>query len=300
MRPALQSRIVIPSAARPSNAEEARSRGTWGFIPLPPLLALCLLLSAAPAPAAQKQPNQQNKEDPPSCESARADLEKYLDTFPRSCRRSSDCEGYYYRADACLPAIVVRKHKLTGKREQRLLARQQSVGEACTLKWRMKPACSPIPFRAVCRRRACVDALGGAPPAEPASRPRAALPFAAFSFATIRHACGPTDGPALQLTLTKVEHPGKDDARLFLTLYRDLPEPPLTQARSFELAHMKDGDAVRCPRPGACESALRGRVVLEKFDGTGAEGSYELHFKDGSTESGRFKAAWKEVREACG
>ena len=48
-----------------------------------------------------------------------------------------------------------------------------------------------------------------------------------YPFATIRHACGPTDGPALQITLTKVENPGKDDARLFLTLYRDLPEMPL-------------------------------------------------------------------------
>ena len=253
------------------------------------LLACCLLLAGVPA--AQNQPEQ------PSCESARAELEKYLDTFSRACRRDIDCEGYYYRDDACSPAVVVRKHKLTGKREQRLLALQQSAGEACTLKWRMRRACSPIPFRAVCRRHACVDALGGVPPAEPSSPP----PAAPYPFATIRHACGPTDGPALQITLTKIANPGKEDARLFLSLYRDLPEPPLAQPRTFDLARsMQDGDGVRCPRPNACESAERGQVVLEKFDGTGAEGSYELHFKDGSTERGRFKAAWKEVREACG
>ena len=258
------------------------------------VFACCLLLSAAPtAQSRQKQLN--SKEDPPSCESARAELEKYLDTFSRSCRRSSDCEGYYYRADACSPAVVVRKHKLAGKREQRLLALQQSVGEACTLKYRTRPACSPIPFRAVCRKNACVDAQGDAPPAEPASRPPVAFPFA-----TIRHACGPTDGPALQIALTKVENPGKDDARLFLTLYRDLPQPPLAQPRTFELAHMKEGDGVRCLKPRECESALRGHLMMEKFDGLGAEGSYELHFKDGSTERGRFKAAWKEIREACG
>jgi len=292
MLPALRLRIVIPSVARPSNAEEARSRGTWVFLSLPLVLALCLPFSSA-ATAAQNQ-------DPPSCESARADLEKYLDTFSRACRRDSDCEGYYYRADACSPAVVVRKHKLAGKREQRLLALQQSAGEACTLKYRTRPACSPIPFRAVCRKNACVDAQGGAPPAEPASRPAAAFPFAAFPFATIRHACGPTDGPALQITLTKVANPGRDDARLFLTLYRDLPHPPLEKPRTFELERMQSGDAVRCLRPNACESAQRGQVVLEKFDGTGAEGTYELFFKDGSTEHGRFKAAWKEVREACG
>jgi hypothetical protein len=257
------------------------------------LLACCLLISAAPA--AQNQPNQQNKEDQPSCESAREDLEKYLGTFSRACRVDSDCEGYYYRADACFPAVVVRRHKLAGKRERRLLALQQAAGEACTLKWRMKPACSPIPFRAVCRRHACADAMGGVPPAEPASRPPAAFPFAA-----IRHACGPTDGPALQIVLTQVENPGKDDARLFLTLYRDLPEPPLSQPRTFELAHMQDGDAVRCLRPNACESAARGQVVLQKFDGTGAAGNYELFFKDGSSERGSFKARWKEAHQDCG
>ena len=122
------------------------------------LLACCLLISAAPA--AQNQPNQQNKEDQPSCESTREDLEKYLGTFSRACRRDSDCEGYYYRTNPCDPAVVMRKHKLAGKREQRLLALQQRAGEACTLKWRMRQACSPIPFRATCRRHACVDALG--------------------------------------------------------------------------------------------------------------------------------------------
>ncbi len=70
MRPPPHSRIVIPSVARPIpllRDEEARSRGTWGFIPLPPLLALCLLLAAAPAAT-------QNQQDQPSCESARAEL----------------------------------------------------------------------------------------------------------------------------------------------------------------------------------------------------------------------------------
>ena len=256
------------------------------------LVACCLLLAVAPA--AQNQP------EPLSCESARAELEKFLDTFPRSCQRDSDCEGYYYRADACAPAVVLRKHNLTGKREQRLLALQHEVGEACTLRYRTRPACSAIPFRAACRRHACVDFLGAAAPPEPSRQPSAASPFAAFPFSTIRHACGPTDGPALQITLTKVAKPGKNAARLFLSLYGDLPEPPLATPRTFELTRMRDGDGARCPRPGACESAERGQVVLEKFDGTGAEGSYELFFKDGSTERGRFKAAWKEVREACG
>ena len=248
------------------------------------LLACCLLLSAAPV--AQNQP---------SCDSAQADLEKFLGTFSRSCRRDSDCEGYYYRANACAAAVVLRKHKLAGKREQRLLALQQSMGEACTLKWRIRPACSPIPFRAACRRNACVDTHSAPLEGELTGKQPAAFPYA-----TIRHACAPWDGPALQITLTKVQNPGKDDARLFLTLYRDLPEPPLAQPRTFELERMQSGDAVRCPRPNACESAERGQVVLEKFDGTGAQGSYELYFKDGSIERGMFKASWSEVREACG
>ena len=248
------------------------------------LLACCLLLSAAPA----AQP-------PPSCDSAREDLEKFLGTFSRACRRDSDCEGYYYRSNACAGAVVVRKHKLAGKRQRRLLALQQSARDACNVYYRVRPACSPIPFRAACRRNACVDLQSGAPEGKPSGKPPAAYPYA-----TIRHACGPTDGPALQITLTKVEKPGKNDARLFLTLYRDLPELPLAQPRTFELERMQSGDAVRCPKPNACESAERGQVVLEKFDGTGAEGSYELHFKDGAIERGRFKATWLEIREACG
>ena len=266
----------------------------------PALLVTCCLLLAGAVVAQSRQKQLNSREDQPSCESARAELEKYLDTFPRSCQRDGDCEGHYYRADACAPAVVVRKHKLAGKREQRLLALQQNAAEACTLKYRTRPACSPIPFLAVCRRSACVDALGGAPPPEPVSPPPAAFPFAAFPFSTIRHACGPTDGPALQITLTKVRNPGKEGARLFLSLYGDLPQPPLAQPRAFELTNTRDGDAVRCLRPKACESAERGQVVLEKFEGRGAEGSYELYFKDGSTERGRFKAAWKEIRQDCG
>ena len=125
-------------------------------------------------------------------------------------------------------------------------------------------------------------------------------PAAAYPFATIRHACGPTDGPALQITLTKVPNPGKKSARLFITLYGDLPQAPLTQPRHFDLGQRTTGDAVRCPKPNACETAERGGLVLERLDGAGAQGSYGLHFKDGSQESGRFKAAWKEIREACG
>lgn len=213
------------------------------------VFAFCLLLSAAPA--AQKQQNQQNKEDQPSCESAKEDLEKYLGTFSRACRTDSDCEGYYYRATPCDRAVVVRKHKLAGERERRLLALQQRAGEACTLKWRMRQACSPIPFRATCRRHACVDAMTLPPEGE-----RIAPPPAAFPFATIRHACAPWDGPALQIILTKVENPGKSDARLFLTLYRDLPQGTLTQAAHLRARAHADAVGQR----GALSAAGRLRI----------------------------------------
>jgi hypothetical protein len=252
----------------------------------PAVLLVCCLLFPAAAMAQSR---------PPSCDVAQADLEKYLGTLSRSCQKDSDCDGYYYRANACSVAVVLRKHKLTGKREKQLLAQQQTVRDACNVYYRTRPACSPIPFRAACRRHACVDTMAAALPGEPAPKPPEGYPFA-----TIRHACGPADGPALQIMLTKVANPGKNDARVFLSLYRDLPEPPLSKPRTFELERMESGDGVRCPRPNGCESAERGHVVLEKFDGTGAEGSYELYFKDGTVERGRFKAAWKEVREACG
>lgn len=246
---------------------------------------LLMLLAMPPAVA-----------DAPSCAATVLDLEEFLETLPRRCRKDRDCEGRYYRADACAKAVVVRKGKLSDRQEKRLMAFQEHVRQACGEEWSSRPACSPQPFRAECRRNTCVDVLAGKDPGPPAIRRR----NPAYPVATIRHACGPTDGPALQIKLSKVANPGANDSALFLTLYGDLPEAPLPEPRTYQLSPQTSGDGVRCLKPRECENAAQGELVLDVFDGRGAKGSYRLRFKDGSMEEGAFTATWKEVPEHCG
>ncbi len=253
---------------------------------MPKLIFLTLLLPVlVPAVA-----------DAPSCPVAVADLEKFLETLPRSCRKDSDCEGYFYRADSCARAVVLRKGKLSPEREQQLLAMQGKVRQACMAEFSIRPACSPQPFRAACRRRACVDALAGKAPGPPRVKQR----NPAYPVATIRHACGPTDGPALQIKLSKVSDPGPEEPAIFLTIYGNLPQAPLPEPRAYQLRPQTEGDGVRCLKPNACETAEQGQLVLDTFSGHGAQGFYKLRFKDGSVEEGSFTATWREVPEHCG
>ncbi len=234
--------------------------------------------------------------DAPSCAATVLDLEEYLETLPKRCRKDSDCEGHYYRADACAKAVVVRKGKLSTMQEKRLMAFQERVRQACGAEWSSRPACSPQPYRAECRRNACVDVLAGKEPGPPVIRKR----NPEFPVASIRHACGPTDGPALQIKLSKVPEPRPEDPVIFLTIYGDLPQAPLPEARTYPLRPQSSGDGVRCLKPKNCETAIEGELVLDVFDGRGAKGSYKLRFKDGSVEEGNFTAKWKEVPEHCG
>ncbi len=227
---------------------------------------------------------------------AAADLENFLQTLPRNCRKDSDCDGYFYRADSCARAVVLRKGKLSPQREKQLLAQQARVREACAAEFAVRPTCEPMPFRAECRRNTCVDVLAGKAPGPPTVKKR----NPAYPVATIRHACGPTDGPAIQITLSKVPDPSAEDARIFLSIYGDLPQPPLSEPRTYRLQPQESGDGVRCPKRNACETAERGTLVLDTFSGHGATGSYKLHFRDGSVEEGSFTATWKEVPEHCG
>jgi hypothetical protein len=219
-----------------------------------------------------------------------------METLPKRCRKDSDCEGRYYRADSCAKAVVVRKGKLTPAQEKRLMAFQRRVREACGGEWSVRPACSPQPYRAQCRSNTCVDVMAGKEPGPPAIRRR----NPAYPVATIRHACGPTDGPALQIKLSKVASPGPYDPTLFLTLYADLPQAPLAELRTYQLRAQTSGEGVRCLKHNECENAVEGTLALETFDGRGAKGSYKLRFKDGSVEEGEFTATWKEVPEHCG
>jgi hypothetical protein len=119
-----------------------------------------------------------------------------------------------------------------------------------------------------------------------------------FPFGTINHSCGPEDGPALDIRLT----PSKDTKKgawIDLSIYRDLPQLPLSAAKTYELNTGNDASATRCRSVGHCVAADSGTLTLTRLDGTGGAGHYKLHLKDGTAEEGHFDLRWIEVKMDC-
>ena len=122
-----------------------------------------------------------------------------------------------------------------------------------------------------------------------------------FPFAYVEDACGPTDGLALEFFFTqKQAQCGKfAEPFILIEIVENLPNSApqdysITAGRSALLAS-------RCMSNGQCEAATSGTLHLAKFShGSGASGSYELHFKDGSVEAGSFDATWCVTRLLCG
>jgi hypothetical protein len=234
-----------------------------------------------------------------SCSLAKAKLEEYLIQLPQACSNSTDCDGYYYRADACSPAVVLAKPGVTKSSEQRLLLLQGGVRQACASELGEHAVCSPIPYRAMCRKARCVDAVS-APAAAMLATP--SLPAAThhFPYATVVQTCAPWDGPALAVLLSNTAGcaPLKPPY-IQISLWRDLP-PKTGKTFSFDIRN-SNGQASRCLKPNECEAATSGSVVFDIVDeGKRATGSYELHFKDDSIERGSFEALWCESRALCG
>jgi len=183
--------------------------------------------------------------------------------------------------------------------EPRLLMLQGNVRQACAAEFSERAACSPVPYRSVCRQARCVDAVS-APDAAALALPP--LPTAArrFPYATIAHTCAPWDGPALAVVLSSAAGCASVPGPFIrISLWHELP-PTAGKTISFATGN-SNGQASRCLKPNACEAATSGSVVFDVVDeGKNAYGRYELHFKDGSIESGSFEATWCENRALCG
>jgi len=225
-------------------------------------------------------------------------LERFMQRLPTVCLRDADCDGYYFRADPCAPAVVLAKPGVDAARERQLLDLQKRVRNACAAEWSQQPACSPIPFRARCLERRCVDAA--AEPARAQGGLGAARP-STYPHAYIRRQCAPWDGPAfgLYLTPSKTNCQQVHEPYLAIGLWRDLPKsgPKTIEIDSRQFA----GHASHCPKPRACEAALSATVVFERFEeGRQAAGRFELRFKDGRRESGSFQAEWCPDAGPCG
>lgn len=130
-----------------------------------------------------------------------------------------------------------------------------------------------------------------------------AHPAGHFPFAYVQDACGPADGSALEFYFTvKEAECGKyGEPFVMVSIIADLPK---SAPRDYSIG--SDGRvalalASRCLKPGQCEGATSGSLHLGKFVGhQGASGEYELRFRDGSVEKGRFDAVWCYVRLECG
>ncbi len=122
-----------------------------------------------------------------------------------------------------------------------------------------------------------------------------------FPFVYVEDVCGPTDGLALEFFFTqKQAQCGEfEEPFILIEIVENLPKSApqsysITSGRSALLAS-------RCMSHGECETATSGTLHLTKFShGSGASGSYELHFKDGSVEAGSFHATWCVSRLLCG
>jgi hypothetical protein len=233
-----------------------------------------------------------------SCSLAKAKLEEYLLELPRACSNSTDCDGYYYRADACSPAVVLAKPGVTTSSEQPLLLLQANVRQACASALGKHGVCSPIPYRAVCRKARCVDVVSAPGIATLATPP---LPATAHHFphATVAQTCAPWDGPALAVVLNNTAGCAPlTFPYIQISLWRDLP-PKAGKTFSFDIRN-SNGQASRCLKPNECEPATSGSVVFDIVDeGKEVKGRYELHFKDG-IEGGSFEAPWCPNRSFCG
>ncbi len=182
-----------------------------------------------------------------SCSLAKAKLEEYLIQLPQACSNSTDCDGYYYRADACSPGVVLAKPGVTKSNEQRLLLLQGNVRRACASELGEHAVCSPIPYRAVCRNARCVDAESAPGAATLATPP---LPAAThhFPYATVVQTCAPWDGPALAVLLSNTAGCAPVKAPYIqISLWRDLP-PKTGKTFSFDIRN-SNGQASRCLKP---------------------------------------------------
>jgi hypothetical protein len=121
-----------------------------------------------------------------------------------------------------------------------------------------------------------------------------------FSHGVIQTSCAPWDGPAIQLTLTPEPAQCKraGGPSIEIGVWRGLPIQP---NQTVKFAPGSDaGFASRCAKAGDCERAESGTIVFDTIQaGSGATGSYELHFKGSKNLSGRFEVKWCETRTVC-
>jgi hypothetical protein len=90
-----------------------------------------------------------------TCIAAQEKLEEFLQSQPKTCVADADCEGYFYRADGCKPAIVLPRNHSSSEFLQALEALQGEVRSGCASDWATRGPCAPMPFQAKCVNSLC-------------------------------------------------------------------------------------------------------------------------------------------------
>ena len=120
--------------------------------------------------------------------------------------------------------------------------------------------------------------------------------------ATIGAQCAPWDGAAIGIEIN-ARMEAKDQPRIFIALFKDLPNHGMTEPHTYQIEGMQSqaGSASVCKtKEDGCESAASGKLILESSSKDWADGSYDLVMKDGQHHRGRFHAKWVERRIFCG
>jgi hypothetical protein len=122
-----------------------------------------------------------------------------------------------------------------------------------------------------------------------------------FPFAYMQEDCGPTDGIATEFYFTAKQGRGGKYKEPFLQVEVSRILPTYAPRSYLVESGKSDVLAQRCLRPGSCEFASSGFLNLSKFSrNVGSSGDYELRFRDGSIEKGRFEAVWYSNSFLCG
>ena len=129
--------------------------------------------------------------------------------------------------------------------------------------------------------------------------PPEGLPYASAS-----NDCAPWDGHAISVLLSATagsDTAGVDANARPLVRVSVYPRSPLGTGQRFSWpADPEQASGVRCLPGASCESASRGWVKLSGEPDSVLSGSLELHFADGSTVAGAFRARWIHRTVLCG
>lgn len=117
----------------------------------------------------------------------------------------------------------------------------------------------------------------------------------------IQSSCAPWDGPAIAITLASEAlhcERAPSGPHLSMGIWRGLP---LHGGQVIKFGDGADnGYGSRCTHENNCQAAESGAIEFQKYDEkSGAQGRYELHFKNGETINGTFEVQWCNTRTVC-